>query len=122
MGSRFLRPDDIEKMLWRKGKLKFVQVASQDDIPSGSMKSYSVEGATVLVANVDGRYYAINNRCSHAGGDLSKGQLNGNIVKCPRHGSQFDVTTGKRIAGPAAKDQPTYEVKLEGNKINIKSG
>ena len=55
----------------------------------------------------------------HFGGDLSKGKLEGKVVTCPRHGSQFDVTTGKRLAGPAKKDLPVYEVKLEGNSIVI---
>jgi nitrite reductase/ring-hydroxylating ferredoxin subunit len=99
--------------------VKYIRIASLDEVPSGTMKSYSVEGKNILIANLNGRYYAIGNKCTHAGGDLSKGRLEGNVVKCPRHGSQFDLTNGKRIAGPAKTDEPVYEIKVEGNNLNI---
>jgi nitrite reductase/ring-hydroxylating ferredoxin subunit len=99
--------------------LKYVQVAGADDLKSGTMKSFDVEGVSILVVNLDGRYYAIGNKCTHIGGDLSKGQLEGKTVKCPRHGSQFDVTTGNRIVGPAKNNVPVYKVKVEGKSLSI---
>ncbi len=106
--------------------MSFVEVAQVDQIPTGSMKSFSVGGKQVLVANVAGEFYAINNTCTHAGGDLSKGKLEGKIVTCPRHGSKFDVTTGTCISGPKigllklnAKDETAFEVKVEDNKILV---
>jgi nitrite reductase/ring-hydroxylating ferredoxin subunit len=108
-------------MKWRTKRMEFIRVASVDEIPSGTMKSYDMEGSPVLIANIDGHFYAIGGRCTHAGGDLSKGQLIGNIVKCPRHGSQFDVTNGKRIGGPAKEDIPSFETKVEGKSLSIKS-
>ena len=83
------------------------------------MKSVSVNDKIVLVVNVGGKFYAIGNKCTHFGGDLSKGMLEGTIVTCPRHHSQFDVTSGKRIKGPASKDEPVYEIKIEGQSIKI---
>jgi 3-phenylpropionate/trans-cinnamate dioxygenase ferredoxin subunit len=81
----------------------------------------------ILIANVDGKYYAIGNICTHAGGDLSKGILDGNIVTCPKHGSKFDVTTGKAVSGPKVlflrlkiKDDPSFEVKIKGKDILFK--
>ena len=91
------------------------------------MKIIKLEEKEILIANVDGNYYAIGNRCTHAGGDLSRGTLEGNIVTCPKHGSKFDVTTGKVVSGPKIlflrpkiKDEPSYEVKVEGKDVLLK--
>ena len=106
--------------------MRFTDVAQANEVPTGTMKSYSAGGKQILVANIDGKLYAINGVCTHAGGDLSKGKLEGKIVTCPRHGSKFDVTTGKSISGPKigffrlkTKDETTYEVKVEENRIKI---
>jgi 3-phenylpropionate/trans-cinnamate dioxygenase ferredoxin component len=99
--------------------MKYVEAATLDDLPSGSLKSVEVEGKAVLLANIAGQIYAIGGKCTHAGGDLSKGRLEGQVVICPRHGSKFDVTTGNRIAGPAKNNQPVYSVKLDGKKITL---
>ena len=106
--------------------MSFIEVAQVNEIPTGTMKSYPVGGKQILVANIDGKLYAINGVCTHAGGDLSKGKLEGKIVTCPRHGSKFDVTTGKSISGPKigflrlkTKDETAYEVKVEENRIKI---
>ena len=106
--------------------MSFTEVAQVNEVPTGTMKSYSVGGKQILAANIDGKLYAINNVCTHAGGELSKGKLEGKIVTCPRHGSKFDVTTGKSVSGPKigffrlkTKDETAYEVKVEENKIKI---
>ena len=78
----------------------FEKVAETNEIVSGQMKSVKLGAAEVLVANINGTYYAIGNTCTHQGGNLSMGTLQGNIVTCPKHKSQFDVTTGKVISGP----------------------
>ena len=95
----------------------FVEIASQDQIPPGTMKSFSVAGKAVLVVNIAGKFYAVADKCPHFAGDLSKGRLEGSTVICPRHGSQFDVSTGKRLKGPAARDLPVYPIQLDGAKI-----
>jgi len=107
--------------------LGFVKVAETLELPVGKTKMFSIEGKEFLVANIEGSYYAIGNRCTHAGGDLSKGSLEGNIITCPRHGSKFDLTTGKAVSGPKIlfmrlkiKDEPSYEVKVEGKDILLK--
>ena len=106
--------------------MDFVDVAGTGEIAAGEMKSFNVEGSSVLVANCGGDYCAIGNKCTHRGGDLSKGRLEGNIVTCPRHGSQFDLKTGKSIVGPkvglvrlSTKDEPVYQVKVEGERIKV---
>lgn len=106
--------------------MSFLNVAKTGDIPEGTMKPITAGDMEILVINYNGSYYAINRKCTHMGGDLSKGKLEGKIVTCPRHGSKFDVTTGVSISGPKigflklkTKNVPVYEVKVEGNSINV---
>lgn len=128
---------------------KFAEVAKVSDIEKGKMKNVQIEGRDILIANVDGKFYAIDDRCGHMNALLSMGKLVGKNVICPFHFAQFDVTTGKKIKEPAAEsfkdvdklpkqmqdflvyaktlvdpvktyDIQCYEVKIEGNKIFIK--
>ncbi len=105
----------------------FVKAASVSQIPVGSMLGVKVGNADVLIANVEGSFYAIHGICTHRGGILPNGKLEGKIVTCPRHGSQFDVTSGKNVAGPkilgvrgTTGDEPAYELKVEGQDILVK--
>jgi nitrite reductase/ring-hydroxylating ferredoxin subunit len=107
--------------------LAFVKVAETSEISAGKMKMVKLEGKEILIANVNGNYFAIGDICTHAGGDLSKGSLEGNIVTCPKHGSKFDVTTGKVVSGPKIlfihpkiNDEAFYEVKVEGKDVLLK--
>jgi nitrite reductase/ring-hydroxylating ferredoxin subunit len=97
----------------------FIEVSRVGEIPPGTMKAFKVAERELLVANCEGKYYAIDKKCTHAGGDLSKGKLNGKIVTCPRHGSKFDVTTGSVVGGPAKKNESSYEVKVEDQVIKV---
>jgi 3-phenylpropionate/trans-cinnamate dioxygenase ferredoxin subunit len=105
-------------------KSTLVKVAETSEIPLGQMKVVKLAEKEVLIANVNDAYYAIGNVCTHMRGDLSKGTLEGNTVICPKHGSKFDVTTGKVVSGPKIpflhlkiKDEPAYVVKVEGKDI-----
>ena len=98
----------------------FVKVGQTDDFPSGSMKKVNVGGADVLVANVDGKIFAIGDTCTHQGGPLDEGELAGSVVTCPWHGGQFDVTTGKVLEPPPRVDEPSYEVKIQGTDVLLK--
>lgn len=105
----------------------YVKAAEKSEIPTGKMKMVKLGDKEVLIANVNGNYYAINNRCTHADGDLSKGTLEGNVVECPKHHSKFDVTTGKVVSPPKIaffhpkiSDIPSYPVKVENEEILIK--
>ena len=111
----------------------YVKAGNTGEFKDGSKKKVSVEGHEILLVRVGDVYYAISNRCAHMGGDLSTGKLEGTIITCPRHGSQFDVRDGKVIrwmkgsgllaaAGTALKSPrpvPKYNVKVEGNTIWI---
>jgi len=106
--------------------MSLVEVAKVEEIPVGKMKGFTVAGKEILVVNYQGNFYAIGKVCTHAGGDLSNGKLEGNIVTCPKHGSKFDVTTGKNVAGPKIAfirgktgNESAYEVKVGGNSIRV---
>jgi 3-phenylpropionate/trans-cinnamate dioxygenase ferredoxin subunit len=103
-----------------------VQVAAKSDIPPGTMKAFAVDGADVLVANCDDALYAVSNVCTHMGGNLSKGRLNGFLVECPLHGASFDLRTGANTAPPKVgslgtklADLKAYPVILEGKAIKV---
>jgi nitrite reductase/ring-hydroxylating ferredoxin subunit len=98
----------------------FVAVANTADIPPDGMKCVAVERARVLLANIDGRFYAISDICGHRNAPLSRGRLTGHIVECPLHFAQFDVRTGKLVDGPISADVPAYEVRVEGDTIYLR--
>ncbi len=99
----------------------FIHVASTGEIPEGKMKKVTVGSQQVLVVNMKGKYYAIGNVCTHLGGPLDRGILQGQEVQCPLHGSHFDITTGQVKRGPATRPEPIYEVKVESGSILLKS-
>ena len=74
--------------------MEYIRVTDKTELPPNKMIMVVVGGKEVLLANVDGSYFAIANKCTYAGGSLVKGSLEGSIVTCPRHGSQFDLKTG----------------------------
>lgn len=71
--------------------VKFVKVMQTNELKEGQMRSVAIQGQEILLARVNGRFYAANNICPHMGGNLSQGILRGTVVTCPRHHSQFDL-------------------------------
>lgn len=98
----------------------FTRVADTKDITPSQMKEFQVNGESVCIANVEGKYYAIGSICTHEGGPLADGTLNGYEVECPWHNSKFDLRTGEVTSPPAFEPEPVYEVKVEGNNVLIK--
>jgi nitrite reductase/ring-hydroxylating ferredoxin subunit len=97
----------------------FVKVASKEEVLTGKMKLVEANGTPVLLANIASEYYAIGNKCTHRSCKLSSGKLEGEIVKCPCHGSKFNVKTGEVVHGPATKPEPKYTVKVEKDQILV---
>jgi nitrite reductase/ring-hydroxylating ferredoxin subunit len=85
-----------------------VDVADVNDVPAGKLKHIDVGEKEILLANSEGKVYALCDRCSHMNAPLSMGTLNGKVVTCPMHGARFDVTTGKKIAEPMALDPSKF--------------
>ena len=100
--------------------VEFIAVIKTSELPSGSMKTVTVAGKRIAVANVDGEYFAVDDTCTHAQCALgSEGFLDGATITCGCHGAQFDATTGKVLALPAAADIPSYRVKVEGDEVMV---
>lgn len=106
--------------------MTYQKVATVDAIPSGSMKMVKAGEKELLVVNIGGKFYAMDNRCSHMSGDLSTGTLTDKIVTCPRHGSQYDVTSAKSVRGPKiafvkmkGKDLASYRTKVDGLDVMV---
>jgi 3-phenylpropionate/trans-cinnamate dioxygenase ferredoxin component len=100
---------------------RFVTVAAAAEIPPGSKKIVEVAGVLVVVINLDGKYYAVEDVCTHDGGPLGEGKLEGCQLVCPRHGARFDVRTGAALTMPAFEPAPTYEVRIEGDNVLVES-
>ena len=96
-----------------------VKVGSIKDVPAGEMIGIDNSGQKIVVANVNGSYYAIGNVCTHRGCKLSEGTLEGDQVRCPCHGSTFDVKTGAVVKGPAKNPEKSFKVKVDGNLIMV---
>ncbi len=100
---------------------KFVRVAKASEIGPGQKKIVEVEGTLVVVVNLDGEFYAIEDVCTHDGGPLGEGRLDGEEIICPRHGARFDVRTGDALTLPAFEPVPTYEVRVEGEDVLVEA-
>ena len=101
---------------------EFVRVAGRGDVPAGEMLIVEVGGEEIVLANVDGQIYAFGNGCTHRGGPLGEGLLEGDEVECPFHQGRFNVKTGEAVQEPPTEPIPTYEVQVEGDDIRIAKG
>jgi len=129
----------------------YVEVAKIDEIPPGKMKHVELDGKEIVVCNLNGKLYAMDDRCGHMNALLSMGNISTDgVVTCPFHGARFDITTGKKVKEPVLTpsqqmeplpktwqnymenvgqlmshiktyDQETYEVQVEGNRIKIRA-
>ena len=128
----------------------YLEAGKVSEITNGQMKHAEINGKEIVIANLDGKFYAFADRCGHMNARLSRGNINQNVVTCPFHAAKFDVTSGKKIGEPVLEippgmeplppkwqkymeivgkemsyiktyDQETYEVKVEGNSIKIRA-
>lgn len=104
--------------------MEFVNIGRADMLAPGNKKKITAQGKDILLANINGTYYAADNTCPHMGGSLADGILDGSHIICPRHGSIFDVTTGKAVEGGKllfvkikVRDLKSYPVKTEGSEL-----
>lgn len=97
-------------------------IGKTSDFPPGKMQMISVEGKDVLVLNLDGSYYAINDTCTHMGASLTEGQLKGSTVICGWHGANFDCKSGKLEKFPAKiNDLKSYKVVIESDDVILEA-
>lgn len=129
--------------------IDYVEACKVSEIAKGHMKHVEINGKEFAIANVDGKFYAFSDRCSHMNARLSRGNIHQGVVTCPFHAAKFDVTSGKKISEPVLEippgmdplppswqkymgvvaqemsfiktnDQVIYDVKVEGDTIKIR--
>jgi nitrite reductase/ring-hydroxylating ferredoxin subunit len=117
----------------------YIEAAKISDIAPGGLLGVKLNGADLTIGNYEGRFYAVERACGHASARLDRGTLTGNILTCPLHYAQFDITTGEALSGPVPEapdskypdpEAPglkthglkTYQVKVEGDSIKVAAG
>ena len=98
---------------------EFLDAGKSGELREGTMKRVDIGGRRILLANVAGRLYAVDDTCTHEEASLSTGVLQGELVKCPLHNSRFNVRTGEALEEPAEEDLRTYPVREEGGRILV---
>jgi 3-phenylpropionate/trans-cinnamate dioxygenase ferredoxin subunit len=98
---------------------EWVKLGSAGEVAEGEMLSYSVGERQVAVANVEGDLHAFDDTCTHQQCSLAEGELDGAVVECPCHGSQFDVITGEAVQGPAADPVDVFEVRENNGTLEV---
>lgn len=98
----------------------WVDVAAQDDLPEGSISLVDVDGTEVAVFNIGGQFYAIEDVCTHDGGTLAEGEVQGFEIECPRHGARFDLRSGRVTAPPAYEDVTTFQVRIRDHRVQVR--
>ena len=97
----------------------FLSVLKVAELPLGEMKLVDVDGSEVIVANIDGQFCAFSNICPHEEAPLEDGELEGNVLTCPWHFTRFNVRTGEAIDGVTDEPIAVYEVRVEGNDVQV---
>ena len=101
---------------------QFVKVGTKADIPLDSGKLVEAGGQKIAVFNLGGTYYAIHNTCTHRGGPLAEGMLDGDVVTCPWHGAQYNIKTGAVLSPPAPQGVKSFPVRVTGNDVEVDIG
>lgn len=100
-------------------KYHFQPIGKATELPSGERLLIEVNGLPIVVLNVGGHYFAIDDLCTHDDGTLSDGDLNSHVITCPRHGAEFDIRTGKVLTLPAVFDVQAFPVQISGDILEI---
>ena len=100
----------------------WILACAVDQVPPGSLRAVETGGERIVVANVDGDLYALEDQCSHQDFPLSAGELEGTQLECIFHGAKFDVCTGRATQLPAVRPVRTFEVRVEGENIYLRLG
>ena len=91
-----------------------------DDLPPGKHMSVEVEGAVMVLVNLDGEFYAIEDICTHDGSDISSGCVVDGSIECPRHGARFDIRTGEVTAPPAYEPVDVFPVRVQDGVVQVR--
>ena len=111
----------VDRNAFEEPPTDFTDAAAFDDLTEGKAKRVKVKGIPVMLLRKGHEVYAIGDRCPHRGGPLHKGTLDGDVVTCPWHGSEFDVRTGGVVHGPSAAPALLFETRVEEGKVQIRA-
>ncbi|HET8610088.1 MAG TPA: non-heme iron oxygenase ferredoxin subunit [Burkholderiales bacterium] len=98
----------------------WVTVARTEDLPPGESRCVDVDGTRVAVFNLNGQYHAIEDVCTHDGGLLTDGRVEGDQVICSRHGARFSITTGEALCAPAYEPTAVFPVRIENGEVQVR--
>ena len=98
----------------------FIQVATTSDIPDPGTMLLELEERILVLIHLDGQYYCLDDVCTHDGGPLADGSLDGCELICPRHGARFDVRTGEALTMPASEATSVHEVRVDGEQLFVR--
>lgn len=105
---------------WSTPVSEWVHVALVAEFPSGERRAVDVEDITVIVFNLNGDYFAIEDVCTHDYSSLDEGELDGDEIICPRHGARFNVRTGEALTAPAYEAIATFPVRVHDGSVQVK--
>ena len=100
---------------------EWINVASTDQFGPGTWHNVDIDDVLVAVFNLNGEFYAIEDICTHDGGTLTGGELEGNEIVCPRHGARFNIPTGEALTAPAYEDLNTFPVRVHEGMVQVRS-
>ena len=109
----------VEKLGEEGDRVPLVKVAYVNDVIPGTAKVVQAGQTTCALFNLSGTFYATNNKCTHMGGPLGEGKVEGNVVTCPWHGSRFDIRTGEVVGPPARRPVVRYPVKIQDQSVFV---
>ncbi|WP_019898459.1 Rieske (2Fe-2S) protein [Methylotenera mobilis] len=97
----------------------WVDVAAVEDFPSGTCRTIVSDEVSIAIFNINGRYYAIENKCTHEDAELSSGKLEQDVIVCPLHGARFSLLTGEALTAPAYENLRTFPVRINNSWIEV---
>jgi 3-phenylpropionate/trans-cinnamate dioxygenase ferredoxin subunit len=97
----------------------WIDVAAADELAPGQVRVVDADGTMIAVFNIGGSFYAIEDVCTHDGGELASGALEGDQIECPRHGARFCVRTGEALTAPAYEPTSTFPVRVENGIVQV---
>src|SRR3990167_903441 len=98
----------------------WITVAKVGELAPGQWRTLDVDGAQIVMFNLGGQYFAIEDVCTHDGGQLTGGTIEGDQIVCPRHGARFCIRTGAALSAPAYEPTAKFPVRIEGGAIQVR--
>lgn len=98
----------------------WVDVAAAEEFPPGARRVVDVDGVQILVVNLDGAYFALEDVCTHDGTPIGEGDVHGDEITCPRHGARFCLRTGRALCAPAYEPIPTFPVRISAGIVQVR--